>query len=315
MKVLHITNNYPTIHYPIFGIFLKEQINSITSLGIENEVFFINGREKGRYAYWSAIKQLRFKLNSADYDVLHCHHVYSAIILILTMRSFNFKKIVSYQNDPEREGGKLLFRLIHFLFDAIILKNKSEILRQSNTYYLPNGVNIEFFKPYDQYLSKINLKLDFDKNYILFMDSYNIRTQKRIDRFNQVIYLLQKNGNPNRIEPLILTNTNRDLIPYYICASKLHLLTSDFEGSPNSIKECLACNIPIVTTPVGNVDDLIGDVEGSFISKTFEAEELAELVLQAIKIEGFNGRSSLIKKQLDINTIAIRLKEIYEKII
>lgn len=48
MKVLHITNNYPTEKFPIFGIFVKEQIDSLTELGVENEVFFIKGREKGK---------------------------------------------------------------------------------------------------------------------------------------------------------------------------------------------------------------------------------------------------------------------------
>ena len=58
MKVLHITNNYPTPNFPIFGIFVKEQIDSLSALGVENEVFFINGREKGKLEY---VKSLQIK--------------------------------------------------------------------------------------------------------------------------------------------------------------------------------------------------------------------------------------------------------------
>jgi len=113
MKILHITNNYPTENHPIFGIFVKEQIDSVSNLGVENEVFFINGRELGRKAYWSSIKELRKKLKNAEYDVLHCHHSLSAIVLFLTLRFLRFKKIVSYQNPPEKEGGLFLFKLVN----------------------------------------------------------------------------------------------------------------------------------------------------------------------------------------------------------
>ena len=48
MRILHITNNFPTLNFPIFGIFIKEQIESLNKLGAENEVFFINSREEGK---------------------------------------------------------------------------------------------------------------------------------------------------------------------------------------------------------------------------------------------------------------------------
>ena len=87
MKVLHITNNFPTKQYPVFGIFVKEQIDSLSNLGVSNEVYFINGREFGLKAYWSSIKKLRKKLKSSDYNILHCHHSFSALILFLTLCS------------------------------------------------------------------------------------------------------------------------------------------------------------------------------------------------------------------------------------
>ena len=316
MKVLHITNNFPTKQYPVFGIFVKEQIESLTNLGVENEVFFINGRELGRKAYWSSIKKLRKKLKNSDYDILHCHHSFSALILFLTFRFSKFKKIVSYQNPPEKEGGLFLFKLVNVFFNVIIVKNISEsVLNNSKVNYLPNGVNTEFFKPQDVEESLRKLKLDSNIKYILFMDSYKRRTQKRVDRFDEVINILLKNGNPHNIQPLVLTNTDRSLIPSYMSVSSLHLLTSDFEGSPNSVKECLACNIPVVTCPVGNVHDLIGDVNGCYISKTFEPKELAILVLKCLEKVSFNGRDKLLSKKLDINSVALNLEMIYKSMI
>ena len=69
MKVLHITNNFPTKNYPVFGIFVEEQVKSLTELGLKNEVFFINGREFGRKEYIASIIRLRKKLRNGGYDI------------------------------------------------------------------------------------------------------------------------------------------------------------------------------------------------------------------------------------------------------
>ena len=66
MKVLHITNNYPTKNLPIFGIFVKEQIDSLSRQNIDCEVFFINGKENGKFEYIRAIKNLLFRCTKKE---------------------------------------------------------------------------------------------------------------------------------------------------------------------------------------------------------------------------------------------------------
>jgi glycosyltransferase involved in cell wall biosynthesis len=313
MKILHITNNYPTSNHPIFGIFVKEQITSLNNLNIDNEVFFINGREKGKTEYFFSIKELRKRLKINDYDILHCHHAFSAVSLLLTFRFFKSKRIVSYQNPPKKEGGILLFKIIKFFFHLVILKDTKS--NDNKIFYLPNGTNTNFFKQYSREESIKKLNLDKHKNYIIFMDSNKEkRTQKRVDRFDKVINVLSKKENPHCIEPIKLTNTERNLIPYYLSASSVHLITSDFEGSPNSVKECMACNTPVVSTPVGNVYDLIGDVDGCYISKSFDCNELAALVIKSIKHKDFNSREKLFDKNLDIDSVSKKLLNIYKLI-
>lgn len=315
MKILHITNNYPTLNYPVFGIFVKEQIESLQSQRAENEVFFINGKERGKSEYFNAVFKLRRHLKHNKYDVIHCHHSFSALILVLSGGALNSKCVVSYQNTILKEGGTLLFTLLIAFFDVIILKNKSPEIIHKKTVYLPNGVNTEFFTPHDQLICKDKLGLDRQKRYILFFSSNNIRPQKRLDRFNQVIEILNNRFHFKNIEPLVLTNTRRDLMPYYIAASDLHVLTSDFEGSPNSVKECLACNTPVVSTPVGNVKELMSDIDGCFISSSFEADELAILSRDALEFNGFSSREKIIEKGLDLISVAQQLMCIYKKLI
>jgi glycosyltransferase involved in cell wall biosynthesis len=313
VKVLHITNNYPTKSHPIFGIFVKEQIESLTSHGIKSDVFFINGRENGKNAYFSGLRDLRRKLRNNDYDILHCHHVFSAVLLMLTFRWYQSKRIVSYQNPPKKEGGIFLFTIIKLFFNGVILKNTKS--NKKNIFYLPNGTNTDFFKEYSREESIRKLNLDENRNYIIFMDSNKEkRSQKRVDRFDKVIDILLKDENPFNIVPLKLTNTKRNLMPYYLSASSLHIITSDFEGSPNSVKECISCNTPVVSTPVGNIDDLIGNIKGCYISQSFNCEELAELVIKSLNHKNFSSREKLFDKKLDIKSVAEKLLKIYKSI-
>lgn len=315
MKVLQITNNYPTSKFPIFGIFVKEQIDSLSDLGVENDVFFMNTREKGKKEYLLSIFKLQEQFRKNKYDLVHCHHSYSAIIFLFSGTIFRQKCILSYQSDPVKESGKFLFNILYKFFDQIILKNKSQELSRPKTIYLPNGVNTSFFKPREKISCKRQLGLYENKRYILFMDSYNRRPFKRIDRYKETIRILRDKYSFHDIEPLVLTNTERSLIPVFLCASDLHLLTSDFEGSPNSVKECLASNVPVVSTPVGNVAELLSGIDGSYVSKSFEPEELAELSCKALMRNHFSSRNSIIEKELDIKIVGSKLFKIYKGLI
>lgn len=316
MKILHITNNYPTKDHPIYGIFVKEQIESLTNQGIYNEVFFINGRERGKSEYIKSVYLLKKFLNNRQFDIIHCHHALSAVCMILSGESRRYKTILSYQNDPSKEQGKILFRFLKKKCRAIILKNNCSIVNNNTTFYQPNGVNIDFFKPIDKKKSLEKLQFDNKKRYILFVSSNFVRQQKRYDRFQKVLQILRDKYKLFDIEEIMLVNIERSFVPYYFNAASLHLLTSDFEGSPNSVKEAMACNIPVVSTNVGNVSELLEGVNGSFVSKTSEPEELAFLAYQALTFKGeINSREKLIEKNLDTESVAKNIISIYKKII
>jgi len=311
MRVLHITNNYPTNNHPIFGIFVKEQIDSLTQIGIDNEVFFINGREKGKIEYFRQIFRIKNHLKKHTYDIIHCHHALSAFTLFL---SGYIKKnvVISFQNDPENELGIILFRWLQKKSTNQIFKNNSRFATNKTGFYMPNGVDTGLFHPIDKKEACIVTGLNPDKNYILFVSSNFMRPEKRYDRFSEIINLLRTKYEMDDIEEVKLINIKRDLIPYYFNSASLHLLTSDFEGSPNSVKEAMACNIPVVATNVGNVAELLSEVQGSYVSKTKSSEELARLAAIALSDQvNNNGREIIQKKELDIDSVAKRILKIY----
>lgn len=316
MKVLHITCNYPTIEHPVFGIFVKEQVESLQKAGVDGDVFFSNGKEQGGMkAHRASISKVRRLLKNNHYDVIHCHHSISGLILLLAGGAFRNKCVVSYQNDPTREfGGKWLFRMLYPFFNKFIIKNTSPYLKKKKVVYLPNGTDASFFKPMNRDACREKLGWDKDKRYILYMDSNaGTRTQKRYDRYQEVLSILRKDY--DNIESIELTNTPREKIPVYMNACDLHLMTSDFEGSPNSVKECLCCNTPVVSTDVGNVMDMMGDIPGCYVTKEKDSSELAECVKKVFESKTeFNGREVFLAKGYGIEAVAGKLKKLYEEI-
>lgn len=317
MKVLHVTTNYPTLEFPIFGIFVKEQVESLQKIGVECDVFYCDGKNRGFKQYITYLPELWRKATFGGYDVIHCHHALSAVLLSMTLVT-PFKKIVlSYQNDPTREWGDKVFRFFNTHFKAFILKNNSEhYLAYPKVHYLPNGCNQDFFRPMDMQECRKELGWDATRKYVIYMDSNKgVRTQKRRDRFDETLEILrQKYGHD--VEIVVMRNVKRELIPTYMNAADLHMISSDFEGSPNSVKECMCCNTPVVSTNVGNVEEMIGDIEGAYVVNEFSADALAEACDKVFKSTiPFNGRDKFLAKGYSMATVAQKLKTLYESIL
>lgn len=326
MRVLQITTNYPCKENPIFGIFMKEQVESVEKYGVENTIVFSNGLKSNPKIKFSATfihlrtaLKLFWHLRHHKYDVIHCHSAISGLILKFAGGFKHNQTIWSLQNDPDlpnTSDGKYIKKLLRH-FDKIIVKKPIKNTR-NNVTYLPNGVNMTLFKSMDKEECKRVLKLDIKKRYILFVDSntYKARTQKRKDRFDEVLRILNKKYGYSDLEPLVMTKTPREEVPLWMNACELYLLTSDEEGSPNAVKECMACNVPVVATPVGNIPDLFDGVIGCKMSQSFDTDEIASLAHSILTSKDkITIREKIIEKGLDIDSIAQRLYTLYSSLI
>ena len=319
MKVLQITSNYPTKTNPIFGIFMKEQVDSLERYGVESKIFFSNGSESkyGKYVHFCSVFKLQWHLLWHRYDIIHCHSNVSGLIAAMSGVWIFKKCILSFQNDPDKEHDAKVFRSLYPLFKKVIVKKPTKYLRWENVVYLPNGCNTEFFKPMNRSECKKQLGLKDDVEYLLFVDSNTSkkRTQKRKDRFDETLKILRTKYNHN-VEELVMIGVEREMVPVWMNASTLHLMTSDLEGSPNSIKECLMCNVPIVSTDVGNVREMVEDIEGTYVSDTFSAEELADCAHKILSSKTeFYGREALIAKGYGIYEVGEKLFNLYKDVI
>lgn len=325
MKVLQVTTNYPTEKNPIFGIFMKEQVESLEKYGVKNTIFFSNGAETGvgkhhggMRVHLKSIFKLQWHLLTHRYDVIHCHGVISGLILLLSGGAFFHKCVISYQNDPEQFMDGRHFNKLYPFFNKVIVKMPTKYLARPKVVYLPNGCNTDVFKPMDKKECKLQLGLDYEKRYILYVDS-NVgkkRVQKRKDRFDETLQILRNEYGYNNIEELVMVGVKRDEVPKWMNACDLHLLSSDQEGSPNSVKECLACGVPVVSTNVGNVLDLLADVEGCYVSREKDYNELAMLTHMSLTNYPYNHiRETFLDKGLSMDNVAQKLIAIYKELL
>ena len=274
MKILHITNAYPTEGYSSYGIFIKEQLDSLNGLGFVNDHFFVNARDKGKLEYLRSVPDIKKRNKTAD---------------------------------------KILFRAAISRAERIIYKN-TDPNPHSKMIHIPNGVNTDLFKPIDKKECKRKLSLEEGKKYALFVSAVGTENKiKRFDRFKEILKILA--GNELYLEPLVLSGVERGKVPLFYNSSEILLLTSDHEGSPNAVKEAMACNVPVVSTDVGNVKEMLDGVTCSFVSSSKRPEEMANLVLKALSTEKRGGRDIIFEKKLDINSIALKIKHLYEKIL
>ena len=109
-----------------------------------------------------------------------------------------------------------------------------------------------------------------------------------------------------------------ELITYYMNAADVLLLTSLWEGSPNVIKEAMACNCPIVSTDVGDVRWVFGETEGCYLT-SFDPEDVADKIKLALVFaeekNRTNGRKRIIEFGLDTETIANKIIDVYKKVV
>lgn len=309
MKVLHITNAYPYPDYESFGIFIKEQIDSLKSQKITTKILFINAHKFGNIEYLKSISKIKKEIKEFMPDLIHCHHEFSVIPLLF----IRFKKpvILSLLGDLGKRKfiNKIIFYiLVKHRVNKIILKNK--ILKNNKFTYLPNGVDLEKFQNSSTISSKHTLCLDQNKDYALFVTASLNNPIKRYDKFLSVIQKLKLDHNIE-LHPLILSGIKREIVPHYYNASKLLIFTSDHEGSPNAIKEAMASNLLIVSTDVGDVGMMFGATNGLLLSKSGTIADLTIKCTEVLKYENSDGRQRLINLRIDMTSIASKLKKIY----
>ncbi len=288
-------------------------MNSLERIGHDLSYFSID--KGGLIGYAKALIQLRKKLKCNNFEVVHAHYSLCGIIsslagaknLVVSLMGSDLKKSVFNDNIVryfvEKKWPKVIVKS-----DEMLNYFNSQCTHYNEILVLPNGVDFNLFHPIDQIEAREKLGWDLNSKIILF-GSDPSRSEKRFDlaekALNNLVY------SKSKIELKYLYNIEPEDVPYYINGSDVVLLTSDREGSPNIIKEAMACNVPIVTTSVGDVKKVIGNTRGCKVLSVNQAEIIANALSEILNsnLTGTNGRENI--QHLSDEHIAKRLIEFY----
>ena len=117
------------------------------------------------------------------------------------------------------------------------------------------------------------------------------------------------------LELVELKGYTREQVVTLMYKCKALLLTSIREGSPQVVKEAMACDCPIVSVDVGDVAERVDGLEGCNVVKSRDPKELAEALEKAIAFGRTKGRERLLADGLDNEQVAHKLIEIYKKVL
>lgn len=285
--------------------FILDQIDALSKLNLDIDVFRIKG--KGMLGYIKNFKPLISKIETFNPDIIHAHFGLSGLLCGLQRRVPVITTL--HGSDINNKKVRMYSILATYLskMNIVVSKELGEYLTTSKKVVIPCGVDFSLFYPRDRKKMKMELGLDLDKKYILFSSSFSNKVKNYPLAQEAVLKL-----NDSNIVLLELKGFNRSQVAKLMNAVDLVLMTSFSEGSPQFIKEAMSCNIPIVTTDVGDVRMIIGNTINCFVVP-FNAEDISDKMIEILNDDRrTNGREKI--KQLDNNMIASQIFDLYESL-
>jgi teichuronic acid biosynthesis glycosyltransferase TuaC len=289
MRVLVVTNMYPTPERPALGTFVKEQVDSLKKEGVDIDVFCVDG-SRNKLAYLWGLFRFWARLLHRRYDIIHAHYVFSGFI---ARAQYLYPVVLTHHGlEVFANWQRIPSRIISPLVDQVILVSQEQKrkLGCKTAQIIPCGINLDFFKPVPKEEARRKLNLPPDKKLVLWVGNH-LRPEKRYDIVEAAV-ALAKAKDPS-IELVLVDGQPHDVVPLYMSAGDAVLLVSNAEGSPMVIHEAMACNLPIVSVPVGDVPEVIGGTAGCYLC-TQDPADVAEKLGIALQFPGrTNGREKI----------------------
>ena len=321
MRVLMITSIWPSASQPGLVPFLVEQVHSLRKNGIDVHMFpFWGNQNPVRYAMnWL---KLHAKCMFSKYDVIHAQFGQSGLIampaktpVVVTFHGSDLQGWIG-TNGSYSLAGKIMQLASKFVARyanevIVVSEHLSRYLPPGLAFnVIPCGIDLDLFHPIPQKEARRQLNLPLDKRLILFVgDPTN--PIKRSGLAKQACDLV-----PRGIDPMLVVATDipHNIMPLYMSACDVLVVTSKHEGSPTVIKEALACNLPIVSTDVGDVRERIGQLPGCEVCSNDDPQTIAAALDRVLSnTSAFDGRK--VVENLELGVISQRIIQVYLRVL
>lgn len=316
-----VTGVYPTEQNPHSGTFIKSQVDSLLAAGLEVELLHPKpGPSPLRYAIATA--QVFLKTLTGHFDVVHAHY---GLWCFTARMQWTTSVVGSFLGDDllgtvtadgsYSKKGAFVVQVSRWLcrhLDAVIVKAermKAGLDQHDKVYVIPNGVDFDLFRPLSRAEVRAALGWDPKRYYVLFGNDPTIPV-KNFPLAQAAIERLCARGFD--AELVVAKGLPQTTVVQYINACNALILSSIAEGSPNIVKETMACNVPVVATNVGDVAQVIGHTQGCSVCES-NPEALAAGLEQALLYRGpTTGRRDI--QHLNSATVAQQVIAVYRQV-
>lgn len=327
MRVLMICPELPSEQRPGTMAPGARQIESIKQAGIATEVVDMRGIPKLKYLQMIP----RIVKAARKVDLIHAHFGYCGWLGLIG-RKLSRRKIpiaISFMGSdllgtPYNERGDLERMSIYEVscnirlatkYDQVIVKSREMAAKIPHvaSHVIPNGIDLKKFQPLNRVSACEQLGLNPQQINILFPGNPD-NPRKGFELATSAIKIAgQILESPINLIPL--RKVPPDLVPIYMNACHAMVMTSVFEGSPNVVKEAMACNVCVVGVPVGDVHELLDGVAGCYRTTRDPAEIASALVAILQRNQASNGREILVSRGLSLEGVADRIIAVYQQAI
>lgn len=289
--------------------FVKEQGEALRGLGIN--VFYYAVKGKNVSGYLSNLRGLKHSIIQHHIDIVHAHYGLCGALAVLQR---SVPVVITFHNGETLSfKGRLISSTAAWLskYNIFVAQHIHDKLFKVPKSYsvIPCGIDLAKLPLIDKGDAMASLSLRSDIPNILFGGSFS-NLRKNYALAEEALSLLSYNV--NLIE---LKGFTREEVDLLLCGCDLFLIPTKSEGSPQVVKEALACNCPIVATGVADIPELLSGVSNCYTTG-FDASEIANRIDTIIKSgQRSNGRDKVISMNLDNPQVAKRIKMIYEKVL
>ncbi|QLG28360.1 glycosyltransferase family 4 protein [Halorarum halophilum] len=309
MQVLNLVTSPDAEFYRLQVRALERQGIDETTLGVPGEQRFTDDGVDDR----SVLDYLRYypqvlRESFDSYDLVHANYGLTAPAAI---GQPNLPVVLTlWGTDLMGKYGRL-GRLCARRADAVIVM--SERMAETlpiDCHVIPHGVDLEQFRPFPQRPAREAIGWRHDASHVLFPYPEQ-RPVKDYPRAERVVEAARERYGGD-IDLQTLYGVPHERMPLYMNAADALLLTSRREGSPNSVKEAMACDLPVVATDVGDVRTRLAGVDGSHVCRA-DGELVDGLVDVLERGEPSTGREAIAP--LGLEQMGERIRAVYESVL
>jgi len=223
-----------------------------------------------------------------DYDVVHANYGLSAPPAVL---QWYHPTVVSlWGSDLFGTYGAVGRWAARFADEVIVMSEEMAAELDDDCHVIAHGIDLERFRPEPQAACQAELGWNPEAAQVLFPYPAD-RSVKNYPRAERIVEAAAAEID-REVELQTVSGVPHEEMPTYMNAADVLLLTSHREGSPNSVKEAMACNLPVVSVDVGDVDERLAGVEPSAVHTDDSA--LTDCLVEIIQHgERSNGREQI----------------------